>query len=94
MPEYGGLPITTVKRLPRLTSFTAAASWASASKPISGGWLRRRFQGVGEVDANSLLRFEAIAGLSELQADLHVGDGVRGHQQFVAVEPREQMSGT
>ena len=34
-----GLPMTTVKRLCRLISFTAAASWARASKPIRGSCL-------------------------------------------------------
>lgn len=81
--------MTTVKLLWRLISFTAAASCASASKPMSGSCYRPRFEGVGEVDAGALLGAEAVAGLGELEADFHVGDGVGGHHQLEGVEARE-----
>ena len=93
MPEYGGLPITTVNRCCRLISFTACASCASAG--IANSKLLRevvrRLQRVGEVDPRALVAAEAIAGLVELEADLQVRDGVGRHQQLVAVQARQQV---
>jgi hypothetical protein len=37
------------------------------------------FEGVGEVDAGAFLGAKAVAGLGELEADFHVGDGVGRH---------------
>ena len=50
-----------------------------------------RFEGVSEVDAGSLVAAEAVAGLIEFEANLHVGNRVRCHQEFVAMEPWKQM---
>ena len=50
-----------------------------------------RFEGVGEVDAGAFLGAKAVAGLGELEADFHVGDGVGGHHQLEGVEAREEV---
>ena len=38
-----------------------------------------RFECIGEVNACALLCLETVAGLSELETDFHVGDGVGRH---------------
>jgi hypothetical protein len=48
--------------------------------------IARRFESIGEIDTGALVTPEAVAGLIEFQADLHVGNGVGGHQQLVAVQ--------
>ena len=40
--------------------------------------------------AMSLVAFEAIPRLVELQPELHVSDGVGGHHQFIAVQAGEK----
>ncbi len=50
-----------------------------------------RFERVGEVNAGAFFGAKAVAGLSELEADLHVGDGVGGHHQLEGVEAQEEV---
>lgn len=50
-----------------------------------------RFKGVGQIDAEALAGAEAVAGIGEFQADLHVADGVGGHQEFEAVQAGQEM---
>ena len=50
-----------------------------------------RFEGVGEIDSGAFLGAKAVAGLCELEADFHVGDGVGGHHQLEGVEAREEV---
>src|ERR1700730_16391295 len=50
-----------------------------------------RFESVGEIDTGAFVASKAVAGLVELEADLHVGNGVRSHVQLVAVQAREKV---
>ena len=52
-----------------------------------------RFEGVGEEDAGAFVGAKAVAGLGELEADFHVGDGVGGHHQLEGVEARKEVLG-
>src|ERR1700683_5169948 len=51
------------------------------------GW----FQCVGEIYAGAFITAKSITGLVKLEADFHMGDGVWGHHQLVAVKAGEQM---
>ena len=55
--------------------------------PDIGWW----FKGVCQVDAGAFVAAEAVAGLVKFEADFHVGDGVGGHHQLVAVQAREEV---
>ncbi len=48
--------------------------------------LNRLFQRVGQVNAQPLATGKVIAGLVQLEAQLHMGHGVGGHHQLEAVE--------
>jgi len=50
------------------------------------------FEGVGEVDAEPLVAAEGVAGGFELHAELEVGDGIGGHEQFEAEQARQEMA--
>src|SRR5438093_9094434 len=50
----------------------------------------RRFQRIREVDVRARRAAKAVAGLEELEPDLEMCDGIGRHQQFVAVQARQQ----
>src|SRR5260221_3084317 len=61
---------------------------------------RRWFEGVGEVDVSAALELQQVVGLAEtcvdfgaFQRELHVGDGVWRHHEFVTVKTRQQRGG-
>ena len=51
----------------------------------------RRFEGVGEIDADALIAGKAVAGFGEFEADFHVRNRIRRHHQFVAIQARQQV---
>jgi hypothetical protein len=50
-----------------------------------------RFQRIGQIDPSACIAAEAVSGLVGLESDLQVRDGIRGHHQFVTMQPRQQV---
>lgn len=54
-------------------------------------WVRG-LQGIGEEDLHArAVLGKGVTRFSELEANLHMGDGVRGHHQLKAIKARQQM---
>src|SRR5688572_2273150 len=50
-----------------------------------------RFVGIGEVNSGALLCAKRITSFGELEADLHMSDGVGRHHQLEGMEAREEV---
>ena len=77
-----------------LSRLISAAVLASSVDEIGKGQRRRFnrfFQRIGQVDAQPFAFFEVVTSFLELQAQVHVDDDVRRHQQFKTETARQQV---